>query len=79
MITADIPLASQVVTKGAFALNPRGEFYNKANIAERLAQRNLMEELRINGMDIRGPGTLNQSDRQTFAAELDKFLNARKK
>ncbi len=74
VITADIPLASQVVAKGGFALNPRGEFYTTANIAERLSMRNLMEELRGSGVDISGPSTFNQSDRQAFAAELDKFL-----
>lgn len=78
VITADIPLAAQVVAKGGFALNPRGEFYTSANIAERLAMRNLMEELRGNGLDISGPAVFNQSDRQAFAAELDKFLASRK-
>ena len=74
VITADIPLASQVVAKGGTALNPRGEFYTAANIAERLAMRNLMEELRSTGMEVGGPATFNQSDRQAFAAELDRFL-----
>lgn len=74
VITADIPLAAQVVAKGGHALNPRGEFYSATNIAERLAMRNLMEELRSTGVDISGPSTFNQNDRQAFAAELDKFL-----
>ena len=74
VITADIPLAAQVVAKGGTALNPRGEFYTAANIAERLAMRNLMEELRSTGMEVGGPATFNQSDRQAFAAELDRFL-----
>ncbi len=78
VITSDIPLAAQAVAKGGFALNPRGEFYTTANIAERLAMRNLMEELRGNGIDVSGPATFNQSDRQAFAAELDKFLASRK-
>ena len=77
VITADIPLAAQVVVKGGFALNPRGEFYTTANIAERLAMRNLMEELRGNGLDLSGPAVFNQSDKQAFAAELDKFLASR--
>lgn len=79
VITADIPLAAQVVAKGGFALNPRGEFYTTANIAERLAMRNLMEELRGNGLEIGGPSAFNQSDRQAFAAELDTFLALDKK
>ena len=74
VITADIPLAAQVIEKGGHALNPRGELYTTANIKERLAMRNFMEELRGSGVDISGPNALSQSDRQAFAAELDKFL-----
>ena len=74
VITADIPLAAQVVAKGGFALNPRGEFYTVANIAERLAMRNLMEELRSTGAELGGPATFGQADKQAFAAELDRFL-----
>ena len=74
VITADIPLAAQVVEKGGYALNPRGELYTIANIKERLAMRNLMEELRNNGVDISGPATFNQSDRQSFAAALDRLI-----
>ena len=75
VITADIPLAAQVIEKGGHALNPRGTLYTVANIKERLAMRNLMDELRGCGMEISGPSALNKSDRQAFAAELDKFLN----
>lgn len=74
VITADIPLAAQVVEKGGYALNPRGELYTIANIKERLAMRNLMEELRSNGVDISGPATFNQGDRQAFAAALDRLI-----
>lgn len=74
VITADIPLAAQVVEKGGHALNPRGELYTTANIQERLAMRNLMEELRGNGVDISGPSIFNHGDRQAFAAALDCFI-----
>ena len=74
VITADIPLAAQVIAKGGHALNPRGEFYSAANIQERLAMRNFMEELRGSGVDISGPSAFSHGDRQAFAAELDKFL-----
>jgi len=74
VITADIPLAALVVEKGGHALNPRGELYTTANIKERLAMRNLIEELRGNGLDIGGPTTFNQGDRQIFAAALDTFI-----
>jgi uncharacterized protein YaiI (UPF0178 family) len=74
VITADIPLAAQVVAKGGHALNPRGELYTEANIKERLSMRNLMEELRSNGVEISGPSTFNHGDRQAFAAALDRQI-----
>lgn len=75
VITADIPLAAQVIDKQAHALNPRGEFYTPENMRERLAMRNFMEELRGSGVDISGPSSLNHGDRQAFAAQLDRFLS----
>lgn len=74
VITADIPLANEIVEKGGYALNPRGEFYTKDNIRERLAIRDLMDELRNSGVDTGGPASINQNDRQTFANQLDQFL-----
>ncbi|PHV13264.1 DUF188 domain-containing protein [Chitinimonas sp. BJB300] len=75
-ITADIPLAAQVIEKGGRALNPRGEFYSPENIAERLQLRDLMAQLRDSGVDTGGPAALSQADRQAFAKQLDKFLQA---
>ena len=74
VITADIPLASEVIGKGGHALNPRGEFYSRENIEERLTMRNFMDELRDAGVNTGGPATLNQKDRQAFANQLDRFL-----
>lgn len=74
VITADIPLAAEVLEKGAAALNPRGERYRNATIRERLTMRDFMDTLRASGVQTGGPGTLSQRDRQQFAAELDKWL-----
>ena len=74
VITADIPLAALVIERQAHALNPRGEFYTPENISERLTMRNFMEELRGSGVDISGPAPFSHSDRQAFAAQLDRFL-----
>ena len=74
VITADIPLAADVVAKGAFALNPRGELYTEATIRERLSMRNFMSDLRGNGIDTGGPSAMNAKDRQAFANNLDRFL-----
>ncbi len=74
VITADIPLAADVIARGAHALNPRGEFYTKDTIQERLTMRNFMDGLRGSGVDTGGPPVLSQSDRQAFANQLDRFL-----
>ncbi len=74
VITADIPLAAMVVDRDAYALNPRGEFYTRENVQQKLVMRNLMSELRDLGQTISGPPPLNQKDRQTFANQLDSFL-----
>lgn len=74
VITADIPLAAQVVKKGVPAINPRGERYTEHNIQERLAMRNFMDELRGSGIQTGGPASLSQADRQRFANTLDSLL-----
>lgn len=74
VITADIPLAAEVVEKGAHALSPRGELYTEENVRERLAVRNLMDQLRNEGVVTGGPSSLGQSDRQAFANQLDRLL-----
>ena len=74
VITADIPLAAEVIALGAHALDPRGELYSEDNVRERLAMRNLMQELRSTGALIDGPAPFGQRDRQLFANRLDRFL-----
>jgi len=74
VITADIPLAAEAVEKGAYALNPRGEFYDADNIRSRLNVRDFMDALRESGIDTGGPPMLSKSDRKSFADNLDKFL-----
>ena len=78
VITADIPLAAQAVAKGGQALNPRGELYTEANVGERLAMRNLLDELRGGGQITGGPANFNAQDRQAFANQLDRWLTAAK-
>jgi uncharacterized protein YaiI (UPF0178 family) len=74
VITADLPLAAEVVARGAQALDPRGELYSEDNVRERLAVRNLMQELRSGGELVGGPAPLRLSNRQLFANQLDRFL-----
>ncbi len=74
VITADIPLAAEVVAKQAYALNPRGELYTKENIKEHLAMRDFMTSLRDTGQASGGPSAFGQRDKQAFANALDRFL-----
>ena len=74
VITADIPLAADIVAKDAHALSPRGELYGKHNIRELLDMRNFMDTLRSTGVETGGPAAFNTADRQTFANRLDKIL-----
>lgn len=74
VVTADIPLAAEVITRGAHALDPRGELYSEDNVRERLAVRNLMQDLRATGEILRGPAPFGHGDRQRFANQLDHFL-----
>jgi len=74
VITADIPLASEVIARGCLALNPRGELYTEENIRQRLNIRDFMDTLRGSGVDTGGPAALSHGDRMAFANQLDRFL-----
>ncbi|HEX7386663.1 MAG TPA: YaiI/YqxD family protein [Castellaniella sp.] len=74
VITADIPLASEALSKGALVLSPRGERFTVDSISERLSIRDMMEELRSAGVDTGGPAAFSQADRRAFANALDKLL-----
>ncbi len=75
VITADIPLAAEVIEKGGHALNPRGELYSVDTIKARLNMRDFMDTLRASGINTGGPPVLSQSDRQSFANQLDTLLS----
>jgi len=74
VITADIPLAAEVVENGCIALNPRGELYTLSNIRQRLNMRDFMDTLRSSGIETGGVPPISQNDRQTFANNLDQLL-----
>ena len=74
VITADIPLASEALNKGALVLSPRGERYTADSISERLSIRDMMEELRSAGVNTGGPAAFSQADRRAFANALDQVL-----
>ncbi len=76
VITADIPLADRVVAKGATALDPRGTLLTAANIKERLATRDLLDELRSAALVEGGPSSYGARDSQAFANQLNQFLQS---
>ena len=74
VITADIPLAADVIARGGHALNPRGELYTTDNVRDRLSMRDISEQLRETGVQTGGPPPLGHADRQRFANQLDRLL-----
>lgn len=74
IITADIPLAKDVLDKGGFALNTRGDFYDLGTIDAKLTMRDFNDTLRGSGIQTKGPSPLNQRDRQLFTNSLDRWL-----
>lgn len=79
VITADVPLAAQVIAKGGEALNPRGELYSPDTIKGVLTMRDFMDTMRASGNVGGGPAPLSQADRNAFASHLDKWLARRSK
>ena len=78
VITGDIPLADEVISKGGVALNPRGTLYSSENIKNHLQRRDMMEQLRDTGMISGGPDPYGKKELQNFANALDKQLAKRK-
>lgn len=74
VITADIPLANDVLNKGGYALNPRGYMYDLGTIEAKLTMRDFNETMRASGFQTKGPDPLSQRDRQLFANLLDTWL-----
>ncbi len=74
VITNDIPLAAQVVEKGAEVLRPRGEPLNTTNVAQKLAMRDFMDELRGTGVMTGGPPPYADKDKQRFANAIDRWV-----
>ncbi len=74
VVTADIPLAAEILEKGGYAINPRGERYDTNTIRQKLTMRDFMDTMRASGIQSGGPPPLSQTDRRNFANELDRLL-----
>jgi uncharacterized protein YaiI (UPF0178 family) len=74
VITADIPLAADLVAQGCQVLSPRGEQFTAETVRQRLNMRDFLETMRASGLDTGGPPAYKQADRQAFANALDRLL-----
>lgn len=74
VVTTDVPLASEVIAKGAKVITPRGETYDAGTIAAALTMRNFMDTLRSTGVETGGPTAFSASDQREFARQLDRYL-----
>ncbi len=73
-ITADLPLAGQLVERGLFVIDPRGDEYSPDTIASRLSIRNFMDDLRGEGMVVGKTGGYSEIDKKAFASTFDRLL-----
>ena len=78
VISSDLPLAAQIIEQGGHVLSHRGEWVSAANIGALLTMRDFMETLRASGVQTGGPPPMSASERQVFAAHLDRFLAAQR-
>ena len=75
-VTADIPLASRCLGKGARAVSPAGRAWTENNIGSALAGREISAHLREIGMTTRGPAPFTKADRSRFLGALDAAVQA---
>ncbi len=73
-ITADIPLAAQLVANQVYVIDPRGEQFDDGNMASRLAARDFFDAARGAGMEFSGPAPYTAKDRNAFASTLDRVI-----
>lgn len=78
-VTADIPLAAALVEKGVMVLNPRGAVYTKENMSDILSTRNLLHDLRDNGIIQTTTPPFGPKDKIAFTNALDREITRLKK
>lgn len=73
-VTADIPLAADLMAKQVAVINPRGEQYSADTVRQRLNIRDFMDTMRSSGVQTGGPPPLGEKERRAFANALDRLL-----
>ncbi|MDY6830193.1 MAG: YaiI/YqxD family protein [Pseudomonadota bacterium] len=77
VVTADIPLAAEVIERGALVVSPRGEELTASNIRPRLNMRDFLDQMRSSGEVTGGPPPLSNADRGAFANAVDRIVTKR--
>jgi uncharacterized protein len=75
-VSADVPLASRCLKKGARVLDPNGRVFTEESIGEALAHRDLMTYLRDLGNITGGSTPRNKRDSSRFLQRLDDLIQA---
>lgn len=75
-VTADIPLASRCLLRGAHALAPNGKRWTAENIGNAMAGREVARHMRELGLATGGPAPLSKQDRSQFLSMLDTVVQA---
>lgn len=73
-ITADLPLAGELVSKGVLTIDPRGDEYSPDTVRSRLSVRDFMDHMRGSGMTTGGAAPYNELDKKAFASTFDRLL-----
>jgi len=74
VVTQDYGLASMVLAKGSYALDPLGHQYTEANIEGLLLRRYINQKARRAGERIGGPRKRNQVDNSRFRQCLQRVI-----
>ncbi|WFF40083.1 YaiI/YqxD family protein [Salinicola endophyticus] len=74
VITSDLPLAQEVIERGADVMTTRGERLSADNVRAKVQMRDFLETLRASGEQTRGPDAYGDAERREFANALDRWL-----
>ncbi len=74
VISADIPLASRCLKKGALVLGCTGREFTDDSIGGALATRELLQQFRDSGVNMGGPAPFEKKDRSRFLQKLDELV-----